>query len=67
MDLLGINSVCTLILSIVVLPSLAQIGPPASNSGHKYDLEIQKIVSVNETDFVVFEGLKVKRLNKTCE
>lgn len=38
-----------------------------STAQHKYDLEIQKISKANNTDFVVFEGLKVKRLNRTCK
>lgn len=42
-------------------------GPPAegADDGRKYELEIQKVLLVNETDFVIFKGLKVKRYNKT--
>jgi hypothetical protein len=29
--------------------------------------EIQKVEPANQTDFVVFQGLKVKRYNRTCE
>lgn len=35
--------------------------------GHKYELELQKVLPMNDTEFVVFEGLKAKRYNRTCE
>ena len=38
-----------------------------SSGGHKYDLEIQKVLPMNDTDYVVFKGLKVKRYNRTCK
>lgn len=56
---------CVVVIFSVV--SFAQMGPPASSQGHKYDLEIQKVEPLNDTVFVVFQGLKVKRYNKTCE
>ena len=45
-------------------------GPPEPSEpedNRKYDLEIQKVLPLNKTDYVVFNGLKVKRHNKTCE
>lgn len=54
--------------ALVFSSALSLDPPPAPDSdGHKYDLEIQKVDLVNETDYVVFEGLKVKRYNKTCK
>lgn len=41
--------------------------PPEDGDNRKYELEIQKILPLNESDVVVFHGLKVKRFNKTCE
>jgi hypothetical protein len=55
-------------VSIILISfASAQLGPRASKpeDGHKYELEIQKVELMNKTDFVVFEGLKVKRYNKT--
>lgn len=60
-------------LAIILTISLTLVSvyclPPPTNpeDGHKYDLEIQKVEPANNTDFVVFNGLKVKRYNKTCE
>jgi hypothetical protein len=62
-----------LLLTICCSSAVGQMSPPPpaapepETDGHKYDLEIQKVLLVNETDFVVFQGLKVKRYNKTCE
>lgn len=33
--------------------------------GPKYELELQKVVLLNESDFITFEKLRVKRYNKT--
>lgn len=51
---------------MVFLTAVSAMVSPQS-SGHKYDLEIQKVLPMNDTDYVVFEGLKVKRYNKTCK
>lgn len=55
-----------IILLTLVFSALGQM-PSSGSVGHKYDLEIQKVELMNKTDFVEFQGLKVKRLNKTCE
>lgn len=49
-------------------PAAPAARPPtgeAPEDNRKYDLEIQKVLSVNKTDYVIFQGLKVKRFNKT--
>lgn len=60
--------VVTIIHSVMgQVPSSMGSKSPSSSDGHKYDLEIQRVELMNQTDFVVFQGLKVKRYNKTCE
>lgn len=56
-----------LALASAQAPAPAPGPPPAEggDDGRKYELEIQKVLLVNETDFVIFKGLKVKRYNKT--
>lgn len=40
---------------------------PDAGGGPNYELEIQKVVLMNDSDFVKFEDLRVKRYNKTCK
>lgn len=71
MKLVVLNIAFLLAVSILCAKSSPlgpSAGPPSGDDGgYKYDLEIQKVELVNDTDYVVFEGLKVKRYNKTCK
>ena len=53
-----IVSVISSSLLIIVVLSQNSIGP-------NYDLEIQKVVLLNQSDYISFQNLRVKRYNKT--
>ena len=58
MDIFTIVSLISSSLMMIVVLSHASIAP-------KYDLEIQKILLMNESDFIKFDNFRVKRYNKT--
>ncbi|CAO1367270.1 unnamed protein product [Diamesa serratosioi] len=52
-----VSVISTSLMMIVVLCQ----GPP----GPKYDVEIQKVLLMNESDYLAFDKIRVKRYNKT--
>ncbi|KAG5678085.1 hypothetical protein PVAND_007787 [Polypedilum vanderplanki] len=51
------------ILLLAFLSSTTAMVQPSA--GYKYELELKKVLQMNQTDYIKFEGLTVKRFNKS--